>query len=212
LTSLVVVALSVDPFEGMPNVELVAPVSGKLESLNTPVEARAYRLKMKPAEAWDWVFKSFVRHNLFIPAAENRGELVGAPQLTGYDHHTRQSYTAIFKANADGTTTLIAGKADLSTGAWVHASEGEKPMPAMPGATGFAQTSSEAGLTMTYLVKATGEEVDAFYAEVFRKSGFQRDEERKGWVKSGQLVELHHGPRGKDVRSVALTARPLPER
>jgi hypothetical protein len=212
LTALVMVSLGADPFEGLPNVELEVPVTGKLESLNTPVEAKAFRLKMKPADAWDWVFKSFVRHNLFIPAKENRGEMMGAPQLTGYDHHTRQSYTAIFKSNGDGTTTLIAGKADLSTGAWVTAADKPPVMPAMPGATGVAQTTSEAGLTMTYLVKASGDEVEAFYAEVFTKNGFKRDDEHKGWVKNGQLVEMQHSPRGKEARSVALTARPLPER
>jgi hypothetical protein len=212
LPALLLLTLAIDPFEGLPNVEVEAPVADKLESLDTPVYARAFRVRMKFPDAWDWVFKSFVRHKLFVPAAENRGQLDGLPQLTGYDHHTRQSYTAIFKDNGDGTLTVIAGRADLSAGAWVHASEKPPAMPAMPGATDVTQTNSEAGLTMTYVVKASPQEIEAFYAEVFEKNGFKRDDDAKGWVKRGQLVEVQHTPRGKETRAVALTARPLPDR
>jgi hypothetical protein len=203
------VALGMDPFEGLPNVELEVPVAGQLESLNTPVQARAYRVKMKPADVLLWVDASFRRHKLYIPPPEKRSQLTGAPQLTGYDHPTRQSYTAIFKDNGDGTTTLIAGHADLSKGGWTKAGE---TMPAMPGAQDVAEASSEGALTMTYLVKASAEEVEAFYAEVFKKNGFTRDEKLEGWVKAGQLVRLQHGPRGKEHRSVALTARPVATR
>jgi hypothetical protein len=209
LHALILLSLTTDPFEGLPDVELAVPVAGKLESLGTPVEARAYRVKMKPTELYDWVFKSFARHRLFIPRAENRMQVGDAPQLTGYDHPSRQSYTAIFKDNGDGTTTLIAGHADLSTGAWVHAGGRESVMPAMPGATKVAQTSNEGSLTMTYLVKATEQEIDAFYAEVFAKNGFTRDDALKGWVKNGQLLELQHHARGRELFSIALIARPL---
>ncbi|MBK7862346.1 MAG: hypothetical protein IPJ65_27805 [Archangiaceae bacterium] len=203
-------SLAMDPFEGLPNVAQQVPVAGKLESLSTPVEARAYLVKMKPGEVYDWVFKSFVKHHLYIPKVEHRAQLYSAPQLTGYDHPSRQSYTAIFKDNGDGTTTLIAGHADLSTGAWVHAADAARVMPAMPGATQVAQSSGEGNLTLTYLVKASPQEVEAFYADVFTQNGFTRDAQLRGWVKDGQLIELKHAGRGRDQRSVALIARPLP--
>ncbi len=208
MTALLTLVLAIDPFEGMPNVQLEVPVTGELQSNGTKVEARAYRVKLKPAEAWAWVFQSFKRHDLFIPRAKNRGQISGAPQLTGYDHPTRKSYTAIFKDNGDGTTTVIAGRADLS-GEWTK----EKgTMPALPGATDLAEASSESGLTMTYLVKATPEEVEAFYAEVLTKNGFKRSDEHNGWLKSGQLLEVTHSARSGGLRSVALTVRPVMER
>lgn len=205
LQALLLLSLTIDPFEGLPNVELEVPVAGQLESMGTKVDARAYRVKLKPADAWAWVFASFVKHDLFIPDAKRRGEIIGAPQLTGYDHPTRTSYTAIFKDNGDGTTTVIAGRADLA-GGWVKA---VASVPTVPGATQIAQASSEDGVTVTYLVKASAEEVDGFYAEVLKKSGFQRDEERKGWVKAGQLLELRHGARASGQRSVAVSVRPV---
>lgn len=208
MTALLTLLLAIDPFEGMPNVQLEVPVTGELQSNGTKVEARAYRVKLKPHEAWAWVLQSFKRHDLFIPRAKNRGEIIGAPQLTGYDHPTRKSYTAIFKDNGDGTTTVIAGRADLA-GGWTKE---KSTMPTLPGATEIAEASSESGLTMTYLVKATAEEVEAFYAEVLTKNGFKRSEEHKGWLKSGQLLELTHSARSAGLRSVALTVRPVMER
>lgn len=206
LQALLLLSLTMDPFAGMPNVELEVPVAGQLESMGTKVDARAYRVKLKPADAWAWVFASFKKHQLFIPDAKRRGEIIGAPQLTGYDHPTRTSYTAIFKDNGDGTTTVIAGRADLA-GGWVKA---VASVPTVPGATGIAQASSEDGVTVTYVVKATAEEIEGFYAEVLVKSGFTRDEERKGWVKSGQLLELQHSARAAGQRSVAVSVRPVP--
>lgn len=206
LSFVLALCLGLDPFEGLPNVELEVPVSGQLEALKTPVAARAYRVKMKPADVLAWVDLSFRRHGLYIPKPQGRFQITGAPQLTGYDHPSKQSYTAIFKDNGDGTTTLIAATADLSKDGWTKAHES---MPTVPGATDVAEASSEAGLTLTYLVKASAGEVDAFYADVLVKSGFERDEEQAGWLKNGQLLQLQHSARGKEHRAVALTVRPV---
>jgi len=206
LALLISVTLTLDPFEGLPNVQERVPIEGHLEALRTPVQARAYRVKMKPAEVARWVDASFRRHGLYIPPPKDRFQIDGAPQLTAYDHPSRQSYTAIFKDNGDGTTTLIAGSADLSKALWTTAGQ---TLPAMPGASDVVEASSETGLTVTYLVKASEGEVDAFYAETFRKSGFTHEQAQSGWVKDGQRVQLLQAAWGKDHRAVALTVQPV---
>lgn len=201
-------ALTVDPFDGLPNVLETIPIDGKLESMGTPVAARAYRVKMTPDETLRWVDAAFRRANLYIPKPGNRTQLAGAPQLTGYDHPSRRSYTAIFKANPDGTTTLIAGTADLSKPAWLNVASA---VPTLPGATGVTEASSENGLTLTYLVKAAAAEVEAFYGDVLPKAGFVRDGDGAAWLKNGQRLEVTQAARGKEQRSVVITVRPAGE-
>ncbi len=199
----------IDPFADLPKVIEVVPVSGELSALETPVLAKAYRVKMTPLETLRWVQAAFRRAQLYIPPPERQFQLQGAPQLTGYDGPHRRSYTAIFKDDGDGTTTLIAGTADLSSGAWEHAGHS---LPVMPTARGPVESGDERGRVLAYSVAAKEEEADSFYAEVLPAGGWKRDDGLDGWVRGGQLLTLERHRREDGQLSVTLVVRPVAAR
>ena len=198
------VAMAADPFIGVPNVISVAPVDGSMESMGMPSQARLYRLKMKPLDAFRWCNQAFRKADLYIPPPQQQFQIDDAPQLTGYDPDARRSFTAVFKDNGDGTTTLIAATVDLSTDWWMKQGQA---LPVMPAAKQVLQSKSEQGVVQSFVVAATPAEVDGYYAEVLPKGGWQRDEARGAWVKRGQLLTLSQSAHTKSERAVVVTVR-----
>lgn len=190
-----------DPFAGLPNVVSQAPVAGELKSIGgTEVKAKAYRVKLKPREAMEWVLDSFRRHDLYVPPPGKQFEMAGMPQITGYDGPNQRSYTAIFEDNHDGTTTLIAGTADLANYKWAT---GGHSLPVFPGASGAVESETEQGTVLSYQVTAKPEELDSFYAQVFGDAGWKHDEKSGAWLKDDRLVTL--GVRGKAGGPLAVS-------
>ncbi|MFT3840933.1 MAG: hypothetical protein QM723_28340 [Myxococcaceae bacterium] len=194
-----------DPFAGLPNVLSQAPVAGELKSLGgTEVKAKAYRVKLKPREAMEWVVDSFRRLDLYVPPPDKQFEISGMPQITGYDGPNQRSYTAIFEDNHDGTTTLIAGTADLANYKWAT---GGHSLPVFPGASGAVESQTEQGTVLSYQVTAKPEELDSFYAQVFSDAGWKRDEQSGGWLKAGQLVTVSQRGKPGGALTVSLVSR-----
>ena len=192
-----------DPFANLPEVVEVVPIAGQLESVGVPVVARVVRTRLKPEAAQQWVAQSFRREGLYIPRPEKQFQLQGAPQLTGYDPKARRTYTAIFKANPDGSTTVVVGTADVSQ---ALVARPKLALPVFPGSTHAVESSSEVGATISYRAHASQAELDSFYSEVLGTAGWVRDEEARGWVKGGQLLTVTRTPHpdGDDAVSVLL--------
>lgn len=183
---LVTAVLAVDPFAGLPGVVAEVPMHGGQETMGIPVQARAVRTTLKPLEAFAWVHQRFKDAQLYIPPESTTPQLHGAPQITGYDHPSRRSYTAIFLANPDHTTTVIAGTADLR--AKPKASTGD--LPVAPGASSLVTTSSESGRAVTYQVPLAREQVDAFYVKALEAEGWKRETPSGTWLRAGKALTV----------------------
>lgn len=193
-----------DPFANLPGVIESVPVAGELSSMGVPVLAKTVRTRLTPEEALRWVAASFRKEDLYIPRPDAQFQLQGAPQLTGYDPKTRRTYTAIFKQNADGTTTVVLGTADVSKTMVPRASTS---LPVFPGATQAVEAQQEGGSSVSYVAAATRAELDSFYGDVLGTAGWTRDERLQGWVKAGQLLTVTQTPRGDGKSSVAVLVR-----
>ena len=194
-----------DPFAGLPEVIEAVPIAGELSSMGVPVLAKTVRTRLKPEQAQRWVAASFRKADLYIPKPEAQFQLQGAPQLTGYDPKARRSYTAIFKQNADGTTTVVMGTADVSQ------SQGSKrpalSLPVFPGAAQAVEAQQEGGSSLSYVATATQAELESFYGEVLGPAGWTRDESLQGWVRGGQLLTVSQSPRSDGKQSVSVLVR-----
>lgn len=193
-----------DPFAGLPDVVSIVPIVGELSSMGVPVMARAVRTKLEPQMALRWMVGSFRRHNLYIPPPRGQYQLQGAPQLTGYDPVARRTYTAVFKQNADGSTTLICGTADVSRDDWATA---RVSLPVLPAAKQVLESRLESALSVSYLVDATEAEVRSFYGEVLGSAGWAAVEDAKGWARGGQLITLEQTAAEKGLRRVVVVSR-----
>lgn len=191
-----------DPFAGLPEVVSAVPISGEMSSMGVPVMARAVRTRLKPELALRWLVGSFRRHDLYIPPPEKQYQLQGAPQLTGYDPVARRSYTAVFKENGDGSTTIVCGTADVSSDDWAKT---RTALPVLPAARQVLESRLETALSVSYLVVASEAEVRSFYAEVLGSTGWASVEE--GWSKGGRMITLEQTSGAEGQRRVVVLER-----
>jgi hypothetical protein len=191
-----------DPFAGMPGVEVKVPVAGQLEALGAPLEARLWRVKLRPQEAARWVFEAYRRADLYVPPPSKQFQLEGAPQLTGYDDDAQRSYTAIFTDGGDGTTLLVLATADLSQR---NAARPPTSLPAVPGAKGALEAKHEGVITLSYGVKATAAEVDEYYRQVLPSAGWKSSDD--AWVRGGELLTVQRSDREAGWQGVVVTVR-----
>jgi hypothetical protein len=193
-----------DPFAGLPEVVSVVPLVGEMSSMGVPVMARAMRTRLKPKMAQRWVVGSFRRNDLYIPPPDGQFQLEGAPQLTGYDPDALRTYTAVFKENEDGSTTLICGTADLSRQEWAKS---RASLPVLPAAKQVLESRLEGSLSVSYVVQATEGEVRSFYGEVLGSAGWAPHEEAHGWSKGTQLITLEQTASEGGLRRVVVLER-----
>ena len=153
-----------------------------------------------------WIVGSFRRHDLYIPPANGQYQLQGAPQVTGYDPVAHRTYTAVFKENDDGSTTMICGTADLSRADWAEA---RSALPVMPAAKQVLESRLEGALSVSYVAPASEADVRSFYAEVLGSNGWATVEEQRGWSKGGQLITLEQTLTEGGLRRVVVVQRPV---
>lgn len=193
-----------DPFKDLPEVTAVVPISGELQSMGVPVLARAVRTRLSPQLAQRWIVGSFRRHDLYLPPGEKTFQLQGAPQVTGYDPVAQRTYTAIFKENGDGSTTVVCGTADVSRADWATAQA--PSLPVLPAALQVVESKLEGALSLSYLVKATEAEVTSFYGDVLGGAGWTPADE--GWTKGSRQILVQQTAAGGGQRRVVVLERP----
>lgn len=193
-----------DPFADLPEVVQAVPIAGQLESMKVPVLARAVHTKLTPQLAQRWVVGSFRRHHLYIPPGDRQFQIQGAPSVTGYDPVNFRTYTAIFKENADGSTTLVLGTADVSKDDWRQATAS---LPVFPAAQQVLESQLEGARSVAYTVKATEAEVVSFYGDVLGAAGWARNDD--GWKKDARQLVVQQTPIDQGRRRVVVLERPV---
>ncbi len=191
-----------DPFAGLPEVVSSVPIAGEMSSMGVPVMARAVRTRLTPELAQRWIVGSFRRNNLYIPPPNGQFQLQGAPQVTGYDPVAFRTYTAVFKKNDDGSTTLVCGTADVSRQDWASP---RASLPVLPAAKQILQSRLESALTLSFVVVASEAEVRGFYGDVLGASGWSSIEE--GWSKDGKVITVQQTPGVEGQRRVLVVER-----
>src|SRR5690606_33966047 len=121
------------------------------------------------------------------------------PVLTGLDGTRLFAYTVIFKANPDGTTTLILGESDL--GRRQKTRRFFAPLP--PDARSPTQTQAEGMRTLVYTTAERREEVLGFYRQALGAAGLEAIDD--GLVRKAKTLSNVRAPREDGRTPVPLT-------
>jgi hypothetical protein len=161
-----------------------------LKALGVPVQLSAV-LSRESVPNLELHFRdAFRRAGLFVPAKREIDDVGPLPQVTGLDVENQTSYSVLFQANRDGTTTVIVGKAALHA-----AQEPEAPFaPVFPGGTAPLVADLEAGKSLTYSTPAPAAEVLAFYKDTLQRSGFQPAGDN-AWARGPVALQIWATPR-----------------
>jgi hypothetical protein len=182
-----------------------AKVPGDLEAIGIPVQLRAYRSSATAGELLDYFVRAFSKAQLFVLPPKAAPDNGWGPTLVGYDPDTRISYTVMFQANKDLTTTVILGKARLAEQR--DTSKDQAIAPVFPGSADFIQTRNEAVDTMSYTAPASPEELRRFYAGALTRAGFRQLEPEVYSNQRESLTLRISDPEGKNTHARVLLVR-----
>jgi hypothetical protein len=127
----------------------------------------------------------FADAGFFIPPKLGRLPGLKLPRVVALDDVRRVSFLVYGWPEADGTTTLVLGAADLA-----H----RKPatvggLPVFPAATAVTSFNVEAATALSFVAKATEAEVIDFYRSVLPSGGWQ-EREPGTFIKAGRAVRV----------------------
>ena len=181
--------------DGVVGVVEVPPVF----SQGTPTLLKAVKVKRGTAELMPLFRDAFVKAGLWVPPPP---KLIREPLLTALDPLERRSYTVIFQANRDGTTTLILGEANHA----VRVAAAGELAPLFPGAQKVLRSAHEGGALEAYEAKGSEAEVKAFYAEVLPRLGWKAGEEPETYRRQSEELTVQVKTVSSGTR-VVLTSR-----
>ena len=161
-------------------------VPGQVQAAGVPVKIRAAVSKRSAQELLDYYSTAFIKAGLWLPPGNRQYQGSKYPQLTAIDPATKISYSVILQPNADGSTTVIMGTADVSQ--YPNAAAPDDFAPLFPGAQHVTRTRSEIEQTILFSTTAKAEEVESFYAKTLAGDGYRPDKTGtlvgpKGWVR-----------------------------
>jgi hypothetical protein len=187
----------------IPNAHEPIAVPGTLEANGVPIRLRAVKSTWKVEDLMGHVARSFAKAGLYIPPPAHQLQMVREPTLTALDPDRQISYTAFFQPNPDGTTTVIMGEGNVGKR---KKSDGKYFAPLFPGAAGVVSSDVEGARTLAYSVKASGPEVQKYYADVLSKEGYQQREPGT-FAKEGKEIRVIASAAKDGQTSVAVIAR-----
>lgn len=158
----------------LPKVIGVIEMPGEQLAMGTPVKLRAVHSRSSLTEAYEYVMRAFERGGLYVAPPGTLNIPLSDPVLTGLDGTRLFAYTVIFKANPDGTTTLILGESDL--GRRRKTQRFFAPLP--PDALSPLQTQVEGMRTLVFATVERPEQVLDFYRRTLGEAGFEEIEPR----------------------------------
>jgi len=158
----------------LPEVIGVIDMPGEQVAMGTPVKLRAVHSRSSLSEAYEYMMRAFERGGLYVAPPGTLNIPLSDPVLTGLDGTRLFAYTVIFKANPDGTTTLILGESDL--GRRQKTQRFFAPLP--PDARSPMQTQVEGMRTLVYTTAERPEQVLGFYRQALGAAGFEEIEPR----------------------------------
>lgn len=171
----------------VPDVLEVVPVDGEMESMGIPVRASAVRTKLKGEPLVQHFAKLFRDAGFLTVPPKELIQLRGLPQITGYDPDTRISYTAMFQANPDGTTTVILTEADLAA---QKPPSKDESLPLPEDAKSVVRAKMESSQVLSF---QTREKPDALLArfKAWAESAGMAETEPGHYEKGDGFVEVH---------------------
>ncbi|WP_224240124.1 hypothetical protein [Hyalangium gracile] len=156
----------------VPKVLEQVEVPGVLRADGIPVKLRSVRSAERPEVILQHMVDRFERWGFYIPPDHHRTQLTREPQLTALDTERFISYTFVLQPNPDGTTTVVLGEANLS-----QPRKQTSPIaPVFPGAKDVVNSDLELARTLTYVIAAKQDKVEAFYREELTKAGYTEQE------------------------------------
>lgn len=141
----------------------------------------------------------FAEAGYFIPPKMGRIRGLKLPRVVALDDVRMVSFLVYGWPEADGTTTLVLGAADLKNRK--PASGGT--VPVFPGAKSPTRFNVELATALSFTAKATQEEVIDFYRSVLPSGGW-KEREPGVFVKDGRVVRVMAKKQGGELAVVVL--------
>ena len=141
----------------------------------------------------------FADAGYFIPPKMGRITDLKLPRVVALDDVKMVSFLVYGWPEADGTTTLVLGAADLA-----HRKQaGGGTLPVFPGAGSPTSFNVELATALSFTVKATQEEVIDFYRSVLPSGGW-KEREPGAFVKERRVVRVLAKKQGASLSVVVL--------
>ena len=185
-----------------------AEVGEKIQANGMPMKIFVARSKWKPVALLNHYQKRFHAEGFYIPEVPLKLEGLKLPRVTALDTVSLWSYLVYVFPEADGTTTLVMGAADLK-GRQVGRVAGGFPAPVFPGSKATFASNVEFARTLSFTTGAKEEEVIDFYRQTLPSGGW-KERERGSFVREGRLLRMLGKPAGKELRIVLVEEADLP--
>lgn len=141
----------------------------------------------------------FAAEGYFIPPKLGRISGLKLPRVVALDDVRMVSLLVYGWPEADGSTTLVLGAADLQ-----HRKRGQGgSLPVFPGAKSPTRFDIELAQALSFTAPATREEVIDFYRKVLPSGGW-KEREPGAFVKQGRVVRVLARQQGAQLAVVVL--------
>jgi hypothetical protein len=179
-------------------------VAGTQEALGIPMKLHAVTSSWKPDALFTHFVEQFKKAGFFIPPPSGQTAVHGAISLTALDVDRLLAYSVIMRPNPDGKTTkVLLGTANVGQ---IRKPEDSAFLPVYPGAENLVTVNVEVGKSLSYITKATQQELQDFYREAMPKKGYT--EKKPGLFRKGnEAVEVLSRPREGGGLSVIIMGR-----
>ncbi len=175
-----------------------------IRSDGIPVRLHTIRSKLGVQELLQTYATAFDQAGFYIAMEQKR--IVAEPHLTALDPRTKISYSAIISPNADGTSSILLGEAAMGK---------KRPSlkdfaPVMPAASSVMRVDQETGRVLSFTVRASVDEANAFYRETLVPAGFAPSpvaEEGNVYVKGSERIEVMAKASPNGTTAVVLMQR-----
>lgn len=157
----------------VPKVIETVEVPGIMKAANgIPVKIRSVKSAERPEVIIDHLLERFEQWGFYV--ANNQKQFLSDAHLTALDTNRLISYTFIVQPNADGSTTVVMGEANLSQ----PQGKTSPIAPVFPGAKEVMTSDLEVARTLTYHVPAgrSTPDVAGFYRQELTKAGYTETE------------------------------------
>ncbi len=179
--------------------ELV-PVGKRLEHDGLPMVVFLARSSWELDRLLLHYAERFLGQGYFIPPKLGRLPGLKLPRLVALDPERLVSFLVYGWPEADGSTTLVLGAADLKGRT---AKAGGVKLPVFPGAKGPTVFDVELATALSFTAKATEAEVIDFYRQVLPSGGW-REREPGVFVRGGRVVRVLSKRQGAELAVAVL--------
>lgn len=183
----------------VPALVSTAEVGQRLEARGLPLKVHLARSSWRLPDLYRHYARRFEAAGFYVDPHQGPLEGLSLPRLTALDPDSLWSYTIIFYAEVDRTTTLVLGAADLKG----RKTRAAAFAPVPPAARGVAVLDVEAGRSLSFQTDVTAPELLEFYRATLPTQGWT---ERKpgDFVRQGRRIRLLTRAQGAALQVVVL--------